>query len=187
MGEARSPGPRSSRRRVTALSGRYSRNKGANFERLIANTLKPYWPGARRGIGQARSSKEVADVEGTPYWIECKRQKRCSIKAAIRQAEAATDGRPIWVITKNDKEPVMITYRHYFPNPGVVNSYWATTTLDEFLSIFSPVSSKTLGSSPSESVKRSNSEPSSLPLSPASEPSRATSTVPPQSATAKDQ
>jgi bifunctional DNA-binding transcriptional regulator/antitoxin component of YhaV-PrlF toxin-antitoxin module len=53
----------------------------------------------------------VADVEGTPYWIEAKRHKRCSIPAAWRQAVEATDGRPIMVVTKDDGGEVLVTVK----------------------------------------------------------------------------
>jgi hypothetical protein len=86
-----------------------SRNKGAAWERQVANELKPYFPNARRGLGQARSAGEVSDVEGTPWWVECKRMKRCSIEAAWRQAEAATDGRPILVVTRDDRAEALAT------------------------------------------------------------------------------
>jgi hypothetical protein len=82
--------------------GSKSRNKGHNFERLIARKLQVVWPACKRGIGQARSSGEVADVEGTPYWIECKRCKKCDPAAAMRQAQEATDGRPCVVVYKDD-------------------------------------------------------------------------------------
>lgn len=83
--------------------GKYQRNKGANFEREIANFLKANgFPQARRGIGQSRSAKEVSDVEGTPFWVECKVGAGPSVRAAIAQAEAATDGRPIAVVVKWD-------------------------------------------------------------------------------------
>lgn len=134
MGEERSQGHRG-RGGDSALSGRKSRNKGSAFERLIANALKPYWPTARRGIGQARSAGEVADVEGTPYWFELKRQKKCSIPAAIRQAEAATDGRPVVVVTKDDWEPIQVTHRFA--------GYWVTESWDEFLARLSLASSET--------------------------------------------
>lgn len=91
------------------MSGRRSRTKGASFERWVANRLKPYYPNAKRGIGQARSSSEVSDVEGTDFWIECKRHKKPSIPAAWKQAEEATDGRPLLVVTKADQGPVLVT------------------------------------------------------------------------------
>jgi hypothetical protein len=91
------------------MGGRYSRNKGANFERLVANLLRPVFSESRRGIGQARSAGEVADVEGTPFWVECKRHKKCSVPGAMQQAQAATDGRPCVVVTKDDYGPIRVT------------------------------------------------------------------------------
>lgn len=89
--------------------GKLSRNKGRTFEQILARALQPLWPAARRGIGQARSAGEVADVEGTPFWVEAKHQKRCSIPAAYRQAVEATDGRPVLIITKDDHQPALVT------------------------------------------------------------------------------
>lgn len=66
--------------------GRYERRKGATFEREIANAFREVFPDARRGIGQSRSAGEVPDVDGTPFWIECKRGKSCSVHAAMAQA-----------------------------------------------------------------------------------------------------
>lgn len=80
------------------------RRKGANWERTLANCFKEVYPEARRGIGQARSAKEVSDVEGTPYWIEAKCGARPNVRAAIEQAKEATDGRTILVIVKFDHE-----------------------------------------------------------------------------------
>lgn len=91
------------------MNGRKSRNKGATFERWLANVLKRIWPGAKRGIGQTRSAGEVADVEGTDYWVEAKRHKRCNIRAAWRQACEATDGRPVLVVTKDDFAEPLVT------------------------------------------------------------------------------
>ena len=94
------------------MSGRMSRNKGASFEREFAALMKHMgWPEAKRGIGQTRSGSEVCDVEGTPWWIECKRHKRCNIQAAYKQAELATDGRDIMAVTRDDYGPVLITMR----------------------------------------------------------------------------
>jgi hypothetical protein len=46
------------------VTGRGARQKGATFEREIANRLKAIYPAGKRGIAQARSSTEVADVDG---------------------------------------------------------------------------------------------------------------------------
>ena len=90
--------------RTPSQRGTWSKTKGAAFERKVAQMLQCLYPGAKRGIGQARSASEVADVDGTPWWIETKAQHRVSIRAAVEQARAATDGRPILVITKDDPD-----------------------------------------------------------------------------------
>lgn len=87
--------------------GRRSRVKGATWERALANFLKGVcWEDAKRGIGQTRAAGEVCDVEGTPLWIEAKVGRRPNIKAALEQAEAATDGRPCVVVARFDGAPL---------------------------------------------------------------------------------
>lgn len=71
------------------MSGRTSKVKGANYEREIAEVFRDAFPDAKRGIGQARSASEVADVEGTPFWIECKHRKAENPRAALNQAVLA--------------------------------------------------------------------------------------------------
>lgn len=89
--------------------GKRSRDKGAAFERAIAITLRSVWDAAKRGIGQARAGGEVADVEGTPYWIECKHRRRVSVQGAFVQATEATDGRPPVVISRENRGPLLVT------------------------------------------------------------------------------
>ena len=95
------------------MSGRFSRNKGARFERAIANKLKPIYPKAVRGVGQTQSGANGSDVEGTPWWIECKAQKKTNIEGAFAQAQEAKDqgedARPILVVSKRDREPTKAT------------------------------------------------------------------------------
>lgn len=92
------------------MSGRRSRNKGASFERRVAAMFKLVWPDALRGIGQARSASEVPDVDGTPLWVECKKRKgNPDIPAALKQARAATDGRPVVAVTAKDFEEPLVT------------------------------------------------------------------------------
>jgi hypothetical protein len=74
----------------------------------MAITLKGLWPAAKRGI-QYTGGSEAPDVDGTPYWVECKCGKRTNIKAAVKQATDASDGRPIVVISKNDREETLVT------------------------------------------------------------------------------
>ena len=91
------------------MSGARSHRKGATFERLVDKLLAPVFPGALRGVGQARYSNEDADVTNTPFWVEAKHQKRVSIQAAVKQARKETDGRPILVVTRRDREPILVT------------------------------------------------------------------------------
>lgn len=88
--------------------GKMQRDKGARFERAVADFLKPLFPGSRRGIGQTRSASECPDVDNTPFWVECKHGKKPNIRAAMEQAMKATDGRPVVAIVKdNGKEPLV--------------------------------------------------------------------------------
>lgn len=52
-----------------------SRNKGVNFERLIARIFREKYPKAKRGL-QYQEGEHCPDVVGTPYYIECKRGKK---------------------------------------------------------------------------------------------------------------
>jgi hypothetical protein len=73
--------------------GARSRRKGAAWEREVAAILREAMPGcdAKRGLGQARCAHEVADVDVPGFWIECKRGKRISLTAALRQATEARE------------------------------------------------------------------------------------------------
>ncbi len=82
--------------------GKMQRVKGCTYERVLATKFRPLYPEARRGIGQARSAKEVSDVDGTPWWVEAKHQQCPNIWAAMAQAVAATDGRPPLVVAKRN-------------------------------------------------------------------------------------
>ena len=84
------------------MSGARSRNKGAKWERDAAALLAEVFPDAKRGIGQTRMGSDGADVEGTPYWVECKVGQRPNIYAAIEQSVAATDGRPWLVVSRKN-------------------------------------------------------------------------------------
>ena len=108
------------------MSGKRSRDKGARFEREIANTLSDKWglPFAR-GIVQTRGGgAEVADVclqdvngakSKYPHidklHLECKHHKRTSIPSAWRQAEedCKISGRTPVCITKSDREKPLVT------------------------------------------------------------------------------
>lgn len=100
--------------------GRMQRVKGSTFERKIANELRRWFPEAKRGIGQTRSGGDAPDVEGCPWWIECKHRKSVNVNAAYAQAmKALADARakgkgdkyedlPI-VISRTNGGPVLVT------------------------------------------------------------------------------
>jgi hypothetical protein len=91
--------------------GKKSRDKGASYEREIANLFKTVYPDAKRGIGQARSASEVPDVDGTPFWVECKDHKatlnlaKVYVKATIDRAKSPT-------IVSQTKPIVIVWKRH---------------------------------------------------------------------------
>jgi len=90
-----------------------SRRKGADFELYVAAKLRAVWPGARRGLGQARGGAEAADVDGVPYWVQTKHGKRPNIAEAMHQAArdaaAAHDDRPPVAITRANGADVLVT------------------------------------------------------------------------------
>lgn len=101
--------------------GAGARRKGHQFERDIANYLTDNtgytW---RRGLAQTRGGGgECADVEledrdlsekAAQLHFELKRQKRCNIKGALKQAmEDKREGDIPVIITKEDREPALVT------------------------------------------------------------------------------
>ena len=102
------------------MGGKKSRNKGHAFEREIARVFRPYFPDAKRGFQTRGGTNEEPDVKGTPWYIECKRMRRCNPLAALRHAEEALyvtaeegtrrkDPRPPLAICKNDRERATVT------------------------------------------------------------------------------
>ena len=91
------------------MSGKASRRKGHDFERFTVRVLKALWPGAKRGLQTQASSTKPPDVDGTPYYIECKKGKRTSPKAALAQATLYTDGRPPLAVTRDDNKEILVT------------------------------------------------------------------------------
>ena len=83
--------------------GKYQREKGARFEREIANKLKRiFGPRTIRSSGQCFSGDTRADVDCPKIWVEGKVGKRPNIKAAIEQAEEASG------VANSNKVPVAI-------------------------------------------------------------------------------
>jgi hypothetical protein len=101
--------------------GARSRRKGAQWERDVANRLAECYPRAIRGVGQAQADSPLADVEGTPWWVECKVGQRPNIYAAIRQSEEARDDRPYLVVARKNS-----------PGGSAPSVDTVTMSLDEF-------------------------------------------------------
>lgn len=91
------------------MTGRHSRNKGKRGEREVAALLAARgFVGIKRGW-QARQGNTECDVEGTRWWLEVKRGKRCNARAAYAQACADTDGRVPVVVWRDDRSEWMVT------------------------------------------------------------------------------
>ena len=97
------------------MSGRSSRRKGHDFERAVASRLREMFGDDVRRGWQSRDGADAPDVDGTPFWIECKRGQRTSIYAALRQAEdaawSAGDKRAPVAICKDDGKAATFTMR----------------------------------------------------------------------------
>jgi hypothetical protein len=125
--EAQASAEAQAEKAARAKRGKGARAKGATFEREVAERLRRVWPGAKRGLGQARQGREVPDIDGTPYWIELKHRKaRPQIQAAWQQAldDSAGDAvprpgpvrpgetfpprRPV-AITRQNNGPILVT------------------------------------------------------------------------------
>lgn len=86
------------------MSGTRSRNKGARFERLVVAALKACFPDAHRG--QQTHNPRHADVEGTPFRIECKHWAKLTYKNILDAlAQAQENGRRF----KDSRIPIAIT------------------------------------------------------------------------------
>jgi len=97
------------------MGGASSRTKGHQWEREVAILLRPIYPQARRGLSQTRDGSDVPDVDGTPFFVECKKGKRTNPRAALEQAADAAhtkgDPRPPVAICYDDRErPVAMMY-----------------------------------------------------------------------------
>ena len=103
------------------------REKGLEFQRVIAQRLRVYFGDQVRSGSQYRKGTDACDVEGTPWWIECKRGKSPQLRGALKQAEEATDGRPILAITHEDQE-----------KPGQGAKEWVAMSWETFRSLLAP-------------------------------------------------
>lgn len=99
--------------------GKTNRNKGARYERELANILKEYGYPVRRGYVSQRES----DVIGLPgVHIECKAVERLNIRTAYKQAVEEAQKR-------SDGVPVVF---HHKSREG----WLVTLSLDDFMKIY---------------------------------------------------
>ena len=92
-------------------AGRRSRTKGKVWERAVAALLRPiFGEQAKRGF-QSRSGRDGCDVEGTPFWVECKHGQLVNLRAALKQALEDSDGRPVVVCAKDDRSAPLAVMR----------------------------------------------------------------------------
>lgn len=112
--------------------GKAQRRKGHNFERQVAAMFRWVFERACRGFQTRGGTAEEPDVDGTPFYIECKASKSMpSVRGALRQAEAGTDGRISLAICKKDREEPIVALRlkHFlwlcenFFNDSVIRKY----------------------------------------------------------------
>ena len=93
--------------------GKFSRAKGARVQGHCARLLRRLWPRARSTGSSQWGGAEVPDVDGTPFWVECKGGKSIGLWAAMRQAEhdraeAGTPDRPILLYLRLDNRPPVV-------------------------------------------------------------------------------
>ena len=97
---------------------KYQRDKGANYERELANLFKSHGFNARRGLRQWQDKHGEPDVvvEDLPgLWIEAKKGKKTYPIAALNQAKEACSGSGIPVaICKDDYDKTTVTMEFDF-------------------------------------------------------------------------
>jgi hypothetical protein len=83
--------------------GRSQRIKGRAWEQTVARLFRALFGEKVKRGWQTRAGSDAPDVDGTPWFIECKKGKRIAILAALEQAKKASDGRPPLAVTYEDR------------------------------------------------------------------------------------
>lgn len=87
-------------------SGKTARRKGHNFERDVANLLKPYFPDAKRQLEyQEGLGYDIANTGELS--IQCKVGKSFKIEKALK--EAVREKHIPIAITKKDREDIVVS------------------------------------------------------------------------------
>ena len=109
--------------------GKLSREKGARFEREVARELREiFGEDSRRGF-QYRDGREAGDVLNPVFFIECKRHRRCNVKAALKQAVENCNDKtkyPI-AVTRDDNERSIATM-DFEDFKDLVREWWELRT-----------------------------------------------------------
>lgn len=91
--DCRTPTPNRTELEARSRRARRSRRKGIEGERELSAWFRERGVPARRGV-QRQGGPDSPDVEAAvPFHIECKRQERLSILAALAQARGDAAGR----------------------------------------------------------------------------------------------
>jgi hypothetical protein len=110
------------------VSGASARRKGVQYEREVVHRFAEVFgeDRVRRGF-QFRDGAEAPDVIAPVFWIECKRGKRTSPRAALVQAREASVGKGLWpvAVCKDDREPASVTM-DLEDFLELVREWWAT-------------------------------------------------------------
>tara|TARA_R110002051_G_scaffold219742_1_gene283719 strand:- start:268 stop:606 length:339 start_codon:yes stop_codon:yes gene_type:complete len=91
-----------------------SRDKGARFERTVAQWFCDAGFTARRGASQCRDGSDAPDVVvSLPLWVEVKTRAKVGgvIPSALEQAESATDGKTPIAVVKGDRQDPIVAMR----------------------------------------------------------------------------
>ena len=98
--------PKASELSPAARAGRRGQQKGAGYEREVAEHLREFYPDAKRSLVQRRDAREGSDVWGTPFWIEAKFKNNVNIIDAVKQALRDAEGKMrVLVFVKRTRQP----------------------------------------------------------------------------------
>jgi hypothetical protein len=93
--------------------GKRSRRKGKTWERAVAADLREIFGDVvHRGHQDNRGGAgagEGSDVEGTPYYMECRHEKsynwRKHLEQTMTRIKERSDPRPLVLVAKEDRKP----------------------------------------------------------------------------------